>query len=42
MLAAPVTEGRVPDRVRAVIARRLAATNPFKDAVRRGLAVLAH
>ena len=41
MLDAPIMEGRVPDRVRAVIARRLAATNPFKDAVRRGLAVLA-
>jgi ubiquinone biosynthesis protein COQ9 len=37
---APV-EGRVSDRVRAQIAGRLAATRSQKDAVRRGLAVLA-
>ena len=34
-------EGRVPDRVRAVIAQRLAAARPYKEAIRRGLAVLA-
>ena len=36
-----ITEGRVPDRVRAIIAARLQAFRPCKDAVRRGLAVLA-
>lgn len=36
-----ITEGRVPDRIRAVIAARLEAFRPAKDAVRRGLAVLA-
>ena len=41
MLASPIIEGRVPDRVRAVIVRRLEASRPFKEAVRRGLAVLA-
>jgi ubiquinone biosynthesis protein COQ9 len=34
-------EGRLPDRVRAVIARRLELSRPYKEAVRRGLAVLA-
>ena len=37
----PAPGGRVPDRVRAAIAQRLAATRPAKDVVRRGLAVLA-
>ncbi len=32
---------RVPDRVRAVIAARFARNAPFRDAVRRGLGVLA-
>ena len=32
---------RVPDRVRAVLAARFARQAPFKDAVRRGLGVLA-
>ena len=32
---------RLPDRVRAVIAARLASTRPAKEAVRRGLGVLA-
>jgi ubiquinone biosynthesis protein COQ9 len=36
-----VTEGRLPDRVRAVIAQRLDAARPFKAAIRRGVAVLA-
>ena len=36
----PVTEGRLPDRVRAVIAQRLAASRPHKEAIRRGLAIL--
>ena len=35
------TEGRVPDRVRSVIAQRLDAIRPAKEAVRRGLALLA-
>lgn len=34
-------EGRVPARVRAVVARRLAQNRPFKPAVRQALAVLA-
>ena len=34
-------EGRLPDRIRAVIALRLAQNRPHKDAVRRALAVLA-
>jgi ubiquinone biosynthesis protein COQ9 len=38
---APVVEGRLPDRVRAVIGQRLAASRPYKDAIRRGVAVLA-
>ncbi len=36
-----VTEGRAPDRVRALIAGRLAANAAHREAVRRGLAVLA-
>ena len=36
-----VDTGKVPDRVRTVIAARLAASRDQKDAVRRGLAVLA-
>ena len=39
MTAAP--GGRVPDRVQAAILQRLAAVRPCKDAVRRGLAILA-
>ena len=38
---APVVADRAPDRVRAVIAARLAAERPQKEAVRRGLAVLS-
>ena len=38
---ASVTEGRLPDRVRAVIAGRLAAARLDKVAIQRGLAVLA-
>jgi ubiquinone biosynthesis protein COQ9 len=34
-------EGRLPDRVRAVIAGRLERGHPHKEAIRRGLAVLA-
>ena len=37
----PSTAERLPDRVRAVIALRLLSLRPYKDAVRRGLAVLA-
>jgi ubiquinone biosynthesis protein COQ9 len=33
--------GRLPDRVRAVIARRLEQGRPNKEAIRRGLAILA-
>ena len=40
-MAGPVAGDRVPDRVRAVIVRRLEAGRPHKEAVRRGLAVLA-
>jgi len=32
--------GRLPDRVRAIIARRLEQGRPHKDAIRRGLAIL--
>ncbi len=39
-MASTPTAGRLPDRVRALIAARLAADAPRKDAVRRGLAVL--
>ena len=38
---APQTEGRVPDRVRVAIGQRLASIRPAKEAVRRGLALLA-
>jgi ubiquinone biosynthesis protein COQ9 len=38
---APSSAERLPDRVRAVIAMRLLSLRPYKDAVRRGLAVLA-
>jgi ubiquinone biosynthesis protein COQ9 len=41
MEADAAAEGRLPDRVRAVIARRLELSRPHKEAVRRGLAVLA-
>jgi ubiquinone biosynthesis protein COQ9 len=37
----PSTAERLPDRVRAVIAQRLFSLRPYKEAVRRGLAVLA-
>jgi ubiquinone biosynthesis protein COQ9 len=37
----PSTAERLPDRVRAVIAQRLLSLRPYKEAVRRGLAVLA-
>lgn len=37
----PAPGARVPDRVRAAIAGRLAATEPAKEAVRRGLAILS-
>ena len=37
----PVIADRVPDRVRGLIAQRLASGRPHRDAVRRGLAVLA-
>ena len=40
-LMEPSTAERLPDRVRAVIALRLLSLRPYKDAVRRGLAVLA-
>jgi ubiquinone biosynthesis protein COQ9 len=33
--------GRLPDRVRAIIARRFEQARPHKDAIRRGLAILA-
>jgi ubiquinone biosynthesis protein COQ9 len=41
MEADGAVEGRLPDRVRAVIARRLELGRPHKEAIRRGLAVLA-
>lgn len=34
-------EGRVPDRVRAIIVRRLAQNRPFKPAIRQALALIA-
>jgi ubiquinone biosynthesis protein COQ9 len=40
-MAGDATTARLPDRVRAVIARRLAQSRDHKDAIRRGLAVLA-
>ena len=40
-MAGTAGEGRVPERVRAVIACRLEASRPAKQAVRRGLAVLS-
>jgi ubiquinone biosynthesis protein COQ9 len=39
--AQPIEALRVPQRVRAVIAARLRRNEPYKDAVRRGLGVLA-
>ncbi len=41
MAEGDAVEGRVPARVRAVIARRLAQNRPFKLAIRQALAVLA-
>lgn len=41
MLAAGFSQPRLPDRVRAAIAFRLALHRPAREAVRRGLAVLA-
>ena len=40
-MAGAMPEGRLPERVRAVIARRLDQGRAQKDAIRRGLAVLA-
>ena len=40
-MAGTAGEGRTPERVRTVIARRLEASRPAKEAVRRGLAVLS-
>ena len=40
-MAGPANEGRLPDRVRAVLARRFAQQRPHKQAIRRALAVLA-
>ena len=40
MAEGDAAEGRVPARVRAVIARRFAQNRPFKQAVRRGLSIL--
>jgi ubiquinone biosynthesis protein COQ9 len=40
-MAGSYTEPRLPDRVRAVIAQRLARNRPHKEAIRRGLAVMA-
>ena len=37
----PSTAARLPDKVREVIAQRLSSQRPYKDTVRRGLAVLA-
>jgi ubiquinone biosynthesis protein COQ9 len=39
--AADLSALRLPDRVRAVIALRLAQNRPYKDAVRRALGILA-
>ena len=39
-MAGDYPEPRLPDRVRAVIAGRLARSRPYKEAVRRGLALL--
>lgn len=39
--AAQPSEGRLPDRVRAVLALRLRQMRPHRDAIRRALAILA-
>ncbi len=40
-MAGDTPEARLPDRVRAIIARRLAQGREHKDAIRRGFAILA-
>jgi ubiquinone biosynthesis protein COQ9 len=40
-MADGIFAGRLPDRVRAVIARRLEQGRPHKEAIRRGVAILA-
>ena len=40
-MGGPYPEPRLPDRVRAVIAARLTQNRPYKEAIRRGLAVMA-